>query len=161
MVQAVGGTGAKFSFFGLTKGQATMYSEGAAYGTDQSKPLFSPYSQYSPVSEDSLAPKLNNIDFNKRIVNESARRLESNYEGIIASKKWMDVKAENTRFLYSLRKSMNELATTKEAKAAAKKVFLDLEEMTYTATVKDQAKCTAAWTAAKADMAAFKSVIGA
>lgn len=155
---ASAGAGPKFSLFGITKGQAESLSEGAAYGTDQSSPIYSPYSQYSPISEQSLYTKVDDTPFYKTIVNNSEKRL-ANYPKYIADKSWLDIKTENTRYLYSLRKAMNGLAgSDPAAKAAAKKVYLDLEELTYAATIKSQEKATAAHTALVADMAAFKKV---
>ena len=134
-------------------------SEGAAYGTDQSSAIYSPYSQYSPISEKSLYSKVDDTPFYKTVVNNSEKRL-ANYPKYIADKSWLDVKTENTRYLYSLRNAMNGLAgDDAAAKKAAKKVFLDLEELTYAATVKSQEKATAAHTALVADMAAFKKTV--
>merc|ERR1712087_826088 len=47
------GESPRFSVFGLI-GDGTSYSEGAAYGSDQSKAVYSPYSVYGEASEDSL-----------------------------------------------------------------------------------------------------------
>jgi len=157
--QAVAGEGPKFSFFGITKGQAVLLSEGASFGTDQSQPVYSPYSPYSPPSDKSLAASLDTSKANKAVVAESAKRLQNNYASYIAKKEWLNVKAENTRYLYSLRKAMNTLATTAEQKAAAKKVYVDLEAMTYAATIKDQAACSKAWEAAKADLSEFSKSV--
>jgi len=156
---ASAGTGAKFSLFGITKGQATSMSEGAAFGTDQSAPIYSPYSQYSPVTDKSLSNKVDKTVAYKEFVLNSEKRLP-NYPAYIASKKWLEVKTENTRYLYSLRNAMNGLATTPAAKAAAKKVYLDLEELTYGATVKSQDKCNKAYAALIPDFAAYKKTVG-
>jgi acyl carrier protein phosphodiesterase len=134
-------------------------SEGAAFGTDQSAPIYSPYSQYSPVSDKSLANKVDKAVFYKEIVLNSEKRLP-NYPAYIAGKKWLEVKTENTRYLYSLRNAMNGLATTPAAKTAAKKVYVDLEELTYGATTKSQEKCEKAYTALLTDFAAYKKTVG-
>ncbi len=152
--QATAGEGPKFSVFGVTKDMANSLSEGASYGLDQSQPIYSPYGPYSPITEKSLYTKVDNTKFYKGIVAESNKRL-SKYDDYISKKSWMDVKGESTRFLYSLRKAVNGLATTKESKALAKKVFVDLEALTYAAQVKDQAAAVAALAATKADLGAF------
>jgi hypothetical protein len=133
-------------------------SEGAAFGSDQNQAVYSPYSQFSPVSEKSLYNKVDNDPFYKDMLVESEKRFER-FPGYIARKAWVEVKNENVRYLYNLRKSMNGLAKTKEAKAAAKKVFVDLEALTYGATVKSQEQCTAAYESLIADYAAYKTTI--
>jgi len=153
---ASAGAGAKFSVFGLTKGQATMYSEGAAYGTDQSGSTFSPY---STQTDKSLYSTVDNSAFYKKICAESEKRF-GNYPDYISKKSWLDIKTENTRYLYNLRKAMNGLATTKDQKAAAKKVFVDLEDLTYAATIKSPDAATAAYNAVLSDFAAYKKAVG-
>ena len=136
-----------------------LQSEGAAFGSDQSQPVYSPYSPYSPVSDKSLSLKVDNTAANKKFVAESSKRLANNYGSYIEKKAWMDVQAENTRYLYSLRRAMNSLAKTDAAKAAAKKVFVDLEALTYASKIKDQAGAYAAITATNADLAAFSKLV--
>ena len=150
------GDSPKFSFFGVTKGQAASYSEGAAYGTDQGADVYSPYSQYGSITEKSLYTKVDNKPFYKTIVDNSEKRF-ANYPGYIQRKAWSEVMDENTRYLYSLRKAMNGLAESKESKAAAKKVFLDLEALTYASRTKNQEKATSAFNNLVADMKAFKA----
>jgi len=157
--KAEAGAGAKFSVFGLTKGQATMMSEGAAYGTDQGADVYSPYSQYSAQTDKSLYTKVDDKPFYKTVVLNSEKRFP-NYPGYIEKKQWFEIKDENTRYLYSLRKAMNGLAETKVAKAAAKKVFEDLEGLTYASTIKSQEKATESFEALKKDMVAYKSAVG-
>merc|ERR1719145_28446 len=50
---AAAGESPRFSVFGVI-GDGSSYSEGAAYGSDQSTPLYSPYSVYGNVGGDSL-----------------------------------------------------------------------------------------------------------
>jgi hypothetical protein len=60
--------------------------------------------------------------------------------------------------LYDLRKSANKLAEAKgtpEAKAAAKSLFEDLEQVTVNTRRKDLPKATAAYEKAKVDFATF------
>lgn len=130
-------------------------SENAAYGTDQSQPVYSPYSPFSPASEKSLYNTVDNTKFYQKIVAESLKRLENDYELSIEKKNWMDIKASNTRQLYSLRKAVNGLANTPAQKESAKKFILALEELNLSATLKNQAKAKTAWEAAKAELASF------
>ena len=134
-------------------------SEGAAYGTDQAAGVYSPYSPYRAVGSEALYAKVDDSKFYKEIVTESEKRF-ANYPAYISKKSWLDVKTENTRYLYSLRKAMNGLAKTADQKAAAKKVYLGLEKLTYAATVKSQADATAALEETKAAMAAYKKAVG-
>lgn len=151
--------GAKFSFFGLTKGQASSMSEGAAYGTDQGADIYSPYGPYSKPSEETLYNSVDNTAFYTTVCLNSEKRFV-NYPKYIEKKAWIEITDENTRYLYSLRKAMNGLSKTKEQKALAKKVFVDLEGLTYGAKVKSQEQCTAAFESLKVDFAAFKSAVG-
>ena len=158
-MQAVAGTGAKFSFFGITKGQAVSMSEGAAYGTDQSQGNFSPYSPYSTPSEKSLYGAVDDKPFYKKIVAESKSRLPL-YQSYIDKKQWSEITTQSTRYLYSLRKAMNGLAADNESAEAAKGAFYqDLEMLTYSCRVKDQALAQSAYDAAKANFAAFEKAI--
>ncbi len=158
-MQAVAGTGAKFSFFGITKGQALSMSEGAAYGTDQSQGNFSPYSPYSASSEKSLYGSVDDKPFYKKIVAESKSRLPL-YQGYIDKKQWSEITTQSTRYLYSLRKAMNGLAAgNADAEAAKVAFYKDLEKLTYSCRVKDQALAQSAYDSAKANFAAFEKAI--
>merc|ERR1719273_1653881 len=53
VANAAVGESPRFSVFGVF-GDGTSYSEGAAYGSDQSSKLYSPYSVYGDVGGDSL-----------------------------------------------------------------------------------------------------------
>ena len=133
-------------------------SEGAAYGVDQSQEVYSPYSPFSPESDKSLYKTVDNTAAYKTIVANSKERL-GNYPAYIERKAWLEVKNESTRYLYNLRKAMNGLAVSKDAVAAKKAVFADLEALTYAATVKDQDKANAAYNALVTDFAAFEKTI--
>lgn len=157
--QAKSGDGAKFSFFGLSKGQAAMYSEGAAYGTDQSQGNYSAYSPYSAKSEKSLYNKVDDKPFYKKIVAESKIRLPL-YQAYIDKKQWSEITTQSTRFLYSLRKAMNGLAAGTPAAESAKVAFYkDLEKLQFACRQKDQAKAQKYYDSAKANFAAFEKAI--
>jgi len=58
---AAAGESPRFSVFGLI-GDGTSYSEGAAYGSDQSAPVYSPYSVYGEVGTDAALFKAGNAE---------------------------------------------------------------------------------------------------
>merc|ERR1719189_3249301 len=62
IANAAVGESPRFSVFGVF-GDGTSYSEGAAYGSDQSSKTFSPYSVYGAQSKDSLYVKGGDADY--------------------------------------------------------------------------------------------------
>eukprot|EP00616_Rhizochromulina_sp_CCMP1243_P009969 CAMPEP_0118973738 /NCGR_PEP_ID=MMETSP1173-20130426/10847_1 /TAXON_ID=1034831 /ORGANISM="Rhizochromulina marina cf, Strain CCMP1243" /LENGTH=216 /DNA_ID=CAMNT_0006923431 /DNA_START=35 /DNA_END=685 /DNA_ORIENTATION=- len=158
---AEAGTGPKFSFFGLIPGSGTAYSENAAFGTDQSQPLYSAYGPFSPVDRpDALYKQVDNAPFYKKLIGESEKRL-GKVRGYIEKKTWSEVITENTRQLYSLRKAMNGLAVGNKAAEEAKTAFYqDIEAVTLWSTRKDQAAAMAAYEKSLKDFAAYKSAVG-
>lgn len=136
-----------------------MYSEGAAYGSDQSQGNFSPYSPYSAKSENSLYNKVDDKPFYKKIVAESKSRLPL-YQKYIDRKQWSEVTTQSTRYLYSLRKAMNGLSVGNEKAETAKVAFYQsLEALTYSCRTKDQVAAQKAYDDAKANFAAFEAAI--
>jgi len=73
---AEAGSSPKFSFFGIF-GNADTYSEGAAYGIDQSAPVYSPYSPYSSRDgkEEYKKGNAEEVAFKKKLFNESVKRV--------------------------------------------------------------------------------------
>lgn len=61
--------------------------------------------------------------------------------------------------MYDLRKSMNGLATTKEAKAAAKAFYQDIEALTLYSNQKNQAAAAAAYAKSVESLKKYKSLI--
>jgi len=142
---ATAGESPRFSVFGLI-GDGGAYSEGAAYGSDQSSDLYSPYSVYGKAgSEDSLYAEggADEIARKKGYVAESQKRL-ANLPKYVARKEWVNVKTELTRYMYETRGAVRGLATTPEQKALAKAFFQSMEEASLQATLKNQDKCAAA-----------------
>ena len=136
-----------------------MYSEGAAYGSDQSQGNFSPYSPFSTASEKSLYAKVDDKPFYKKIVAESKSRLPL-YQTYIDKKQWSEITTQSTRYLYSLRKAMNGLSEgNAEAETAKVAFYKDLEALTYSCRTKDQAAAQSAYDSAKANFAAFEKAI--
>lgn len=140
---AAAGESPRFSVFGLL-GDGSSYSEGAAYGTDQSKPLYSPYSVYSPAGADSLykeaAPSVTADKM--AVLKETRIRLEK-LPAYIEKKKWYEVTNELTRFMYETRGAVSFLATTPAQKEAAKAFFLAMEATSGAARYKKQEACAA------------------
>jgi len=142
---ATAGESPRFSVFGLI-GDGGAYSEGAAYGSDQSAENYSPYSVYGKVgAEDSLYEKGNavEIDRKKAYVAESQKRL-LNLPGYVEKKQWFNVKDELTRYMYETRGAVRGLAKSPAQKAQAKAFFQAIEESSLQATLKNQEKCAAA-----------------
>ena len=136
-----------------------MYSEGAAYGSDQSQDNFSPYSPFSKASEKSLYAKVDDKPFYKKILAESKNRLPL-YQTYIDKKQWSEITTQSTRYLYSLRKAMNGLAAgNPEAEAAKVAFYKDLEALTYSCRTKDQVAAQKYYDSAKANFAAFEKAI--
>jgi photosystem II oxygen-evolving enhancer protein 3 len=136
IANAAAGESPRFSVFGLI-GDGSAYSEGAAYGTDQSGSLYSPYSVYPEAGPDSLY-KPGDSEYIKRkkdVLNETAKRLDK-LPGYVAKSKWFEITDELTRYMYETRGAMNYLATTKESKAIAKDFFKDIETISGAARYK-------------------------
>ena len=151
--QAAAGESPRFSVFGLI-GDGSSFSEGAAYGTDQSKPLYSPYSVYSPAGEDSLYKPTDPAytEKKKAVLTETRKRLQK-LPGYVEKKQWFEVSDELTRFMYETRGAAKFLAKTKEQKKAATDFFKSIEKADLAARRRNQglAATAAADTVAKLD----------
>jgi hypothetical protein len=160
IANAAAGESPRFSVFGLI-GDGTSYSEGGAYGSDQSaagRP-YSPYSLYPEAGKESLykpdAPEY--IAKKKAILAETTKRL-SRLEGYADKKEWREVNGELTRYMYETRDAVTYLAKTKEQKALATAFFLDIEAASGAAYQKKQDACKAA---SQASVASFATLIKA
>lgn len=144
VANAAAGESPRFSVFGVI-GDGSSYSEGAAYGSDQSAPLYSPYSVYPPASENSLYQPGNSVEVtrNKGYIAESQKRL-AKLPYYVSRKEWFNVKDELTRYMYETRGAVRNLAQTPEQKKIAGDFFKSIEEVTLQATLKNQDKCAAA-----------------
>ncbi len=144
---AAAGESPRFSVFGVI-GDGGSYSEGAAYGSDQSAALYSPYSVYgSADSADALFEPGNasEVARKKGYIAESQKRLAM-LPGYVEKKQWFNVKDELTRYMYETRGAVRGLAKTPEQKKIAKSFFQAIEEASLQATLKNQDKCAAAST---------------
>jgi photosystem II oxygen-evolving enhancer protein 3 len=141
---AAAGESPRFSVFGVI-GDGGSYSEGAAYGTDQSSKLYSPYSVYGEVGGDALYENDNagEVARKKGYIAESQKRLAL-LPGYVEKKQWFNVKDELTRYMYETRGAVRGLAKTPEQKKIAKSFFQAIEEASLQATLKNQDKCAAA-----------------
>ncbi|CAJ1951680.1 unnamed protein product [Cylindrotheca closterium] len=141
---AAAGESPRFSVFGLI-GDGGAYSEGAAYGSDQSTKVYSPYSVYGEASEKSLYKEgaAEYVARKKAVVAESKVRLQK-LPAYVAKSKWFEVTDELSRFMYETRSSINYLSTTPEQKKAAKEFYVAIENVANNARLKRQDACAAA-----------------
>jgi len=144
IANAAAGESPRFSVFGII-GDGTAYSEGGAYGSDQSSRTFSPYSVYGKVGPDSLYVKADDSDYiarKKAILAETKNRL-NRLPAYIEKKKWFEVKNELDRYMYETRGAMRGLAKTFEQKEAADAFFKSIEKTNGAATYKNGDACMA------------------
>jgi len=152
---AAAGESPRFSVFGLI-GEGDSYSEGAAYGSDQSTKVYSPYSVYGDAGADSLYQpgRPEDLDRLKSVVAESIKRLD-NLPAYIEKKEWFNVKDELTRYMYETRGAVRNAATTPEQKALAASFFKEIETTYGSATQHKQEACASAAAAAKTKLSEF------
>lgn len=139
VANAGAGESPKFSFFGIA-GNAGTYSEGAAYGIDSpDRDNYSPYSPYQAVGTGVYKKgSAEEVAFKKKLFAESKGRV-AKVSKYIEKKQWEEVRSELERQVYSMRSTMNYLATGKpEAVAAAKKFYMDLEAVNLLSKRKKQ-----------------------
>ena len=156
---AAAGESPRFSVFGLI-GDGTSYSEGAAYGSDQSGRTYSPYSVYGEASSDSLY-KPGADDYKQKkyaVLAETSKRL-GRLEAYSDKAKWFEVQNELRRYMYETRGAITYLATTKEQKKAAKAFYEAIELTSVSATQKNGAKCSAAAKDAQAKFEALRGML--
>uniref|UniRef100_A0A7S3PWK0 Extrinsic protein in photosystem II n=2 Tax=Chaetoceros debilis TaxID=122233 RepID=A0A7S3PWK0_9STRA len=151
------GESPRFSVFGLI-GDGTSYSEGGAYGSDQTKPTYSPYSVYEKAGKDSLYNKEGGgamgdgyVARKKAILAETKNRLNNNF-AYVEKKQWFNVKDELTRYMYETRGAVRGLAVSNTQKEMADDFFKAIETVYGKATTHDGAAC------ANANAAAIKAL---
>jgi len=160
IANAAAGESPRFSVFGLI-GDGTSYSEGAAYGSDQSTKTYSPYSVYGEVGDEKALYKKGRAEDAARaksILAESKNRL-NRLPAYIEKKKWYEVRNELGRYMYETRGAVRNLAETKEQKKAANAFFAAIEACDGAARLKNQEKCDAAAKASVAALDAFVSTV--
>lgn len=158
-VNAATGESPRFSVFGVI-GDGTSYSEGAAYGSDQSSKVYSPYSVYGEASENSLYKKDDPtvIAKKKAVIAESRNRLLK-LPKYIEKKQWFNVRDELTRYMYETRGAVRFLSKTVQQKEAAADFFQAIEKTDLSATRKKQSACADAAAASVVALDKFVSLI--
>lgn len=158
--QAAQGESPRFSVFGII-GDGTSYSEGGAYGSDQSTKTYSPYSVYGNVDgKDSLYnPDLAEYKERKTaVIAESTKRLVK-LAPYIEKKQWFNVIDELDRYMYETRGAVRGLSKTVEQKEAAANFFKAIEQTNLNARLKKQEKCLDAAADAIVKFDAFKATL--
>ena len=153
------GESPRFSVFGLL-GDGTAYSEGAAYGSDQSQKVYSPYSVYGETGPDSLYKEDNKeyLERKKKILAETRKRLER-LPGYVQKKAWFEVSDELTRYMYETRGAVRSLASSPAQKKAATDFFKSIEKADLAARRKDQEVAAAAAKDTVAKLDAFTATL--
>lgn len=157
---AAAGESPRFSVFGII-GDGTSYSEGGAYGSDQTSPTYSPYSVYGSVgSEDALYKSGGDSEIarKKGIVAETQKRL-TRLPGYVEKKQWFNVNDELTRYMYETRGAVRGLAKTDEQKKLAKSFFEAIEEASLQSNLKNGDKCAKASKASQDALDAFVATL--
>lgn len=156
---AAAGESPRFSVFGLV-GDGTSYSEGAAYGSDQSQPNYSPYSVYEPQSEKSLY-KPDNPEYESRAkarLAETKKRL-GKIQAYAEKKKWYEVYNELDRYMYETRGAAKALAKSPAQQKAATEFFKAIEKTDLAARKRDGSGCIASVNDAISKLDAFTSTL--
>lgn len=131
-------------------------SEGAAYGTDQSASLYSPYSVYSDAGANSAYdPSDPAVAAKKKAVLTESRNRLLNLPAYIEDKKWFEVSDELTRYMYETRGAARALASTSDQKKAATDFFKAIEKADISARRRDGAGAMAAAEDSVAKLDAF------
>ena len=143
---AAAGESPRFSVFGLI-GDGSSYSEGAAYGSDQSTATYSPYSVYDKEGANAVYAATKGgaaeVEKKKGVLAESRKRL-GNLPAYVNKKQWFNVRDELTRYMYETRGATRYLAKTNKQKEKADDFFKAIEEVFLQAGLKNQDKCAAA-----------------
>ena len=158
---AAAGESPRFSVFGLI-GDGTAYSEGGAYGSDQSSPTYSPYSVYGKVGDPGGLYKEGSPEYvarSKGVLAETKKRL-AKIPAYADAKKWYEVRNELDRYMYETRGATRKLAQSPAQKKAATDFFKAIEKTDFAARTKDGAAVIANAKDASDKLDAFVSTIG-
>ncbi len=142
-------------------GDGSAYSEGAAYGSDQSTKPYSPYSVYGNVGDEGALFDRENADYankKKAVLAETKNRLNK-IPGYVDKKQWFNVNDELTRYMYETRGAMRWLATTDEQKKIMKSFFESIEKTYGSSTQRNAAAVVAANESAIKALDAFVSAL--
>eukprot|EP00607_Mallomonas_marina_P011243 CAMPEP_0182416130 /NCGR_PEP_ID=MMETSP1167-20130531/265_1 /TAXON_ID=2988 /ORGANISM="Mallomonas Sp, Strain CCMP3275" /LENGTH=185 /DNA_ID=CAMNT_0024588589 /DNA_START=159 /DNA_END=716 /DNA_ORIENTATION=- len=126
---AVEGAGAKFSFFGGGASSPFTIDE------KREDPIYSPYSPYGngqAAAYNERKGSSSELASWKEKLDVSIKRTK-NIPALTKAKKWQDVRTEMTSYSYNMREALLRVAEAsknpEKAKAAAKKYFVDLNDM--------------------------------
>ena len=156
---AAAGESPRFSVFGLI-GDGTSYSEGAAYGSDQSTAVYSPYSVYGEAGPDSLYKSdIPEIAARKKAILAETKVRINKMPAYAQKKKWFEVTNELDRYMYETRGATKFLAKTVVQKEAAADFFKALEKVANSARLKRQDACLAAIDESLAKLDAFTATL--
>ncbi len=139
------GESPRFSVFGVI-GDGGAYSEGAAYGSDQSTKTYSPYSVYGNVGDEGTLYSAENSEYadrKKAVLAETKNRLNK-IPAYVDKKQWFNVNDELTRYMYETRGAMRWLAKSDEQKTIMKSFFESIEKTYGSSTQRNGAACVAA-----------------
>ena len=146
--------------FGII-GDGTAYSEGAAYGSDQSgtgRP-YSSYSVYQAQSKDTYNSEQADFIANKKAVIKETRVRLLKLPAYIEKTQWFEVKNELTRYMYETRQAVRGLAKTTDQKEAADAFFKAIENVYTQNTAKNGEKTLAAQKDAVVKLDAFAATL--
>lgn len=145
---AATGESPRISIFGVI-GDTDAFSEGAAYGTDQSAPTYSPYSVYGETQAGGNADALYDpssqqyADNKKAILAETQKRV-AKIPGYIEKKQWFNVEDEMVRYMYETRAAIRTLAKTRDQKQMATAFFKAMEATDLASKRHNAEECSAA-----------------
>mmetsp|Transcript_60775 Transcript_60775/g.71117 ORF Transcript_60775/g.71117 Transcript_60775/m.71117 type:complete len:214 (-) Transcript_60775:266-907(-) len=159
---ASAGESPRFSVFGLI-GDGTSYSEGGAYGSDQSTKTYSPYSVYGDESKETSGYLVNGYDKDfddkkKAVIKETVLRLDK-LDRYIARSEWFNVKDELTRYMGQTRFAVRGLSKTADQKEKAAEFFKSMEAVYTFATLKKGEQCASALSATKENLKIFQGTL--
>jgi photosystem II oxygen-evolving enhancer protein 3 len=154
------GESPRFSVFGVI-GDGTSYSEGAAYGSDQSSKVYSPYSVYGEVGAKDAIYTPDDSEYanrKKAVLAETKVRLNK-IPAYVNKKEWFNVKDELTRYMYETRGAVRGLSTTVTQKEKADTFFKAMEATYGAATQRKGDACKAANSKALEALDAFVATL--
>eukprot|EP00980_Cylindrotheca_fusiformis_P002871 scaffold674_cov126-Cylindrotheca_fusiformis.AAC.10 len=151
---AAAGESPRFSIFGLI-GDGTSYSEGAAYGSDQSTKVYSPYSVYGDGENALYKEGSSEYAARKKAVVEETKVRLNKIPAYLEKSKWYEVTNELDRYMYETRAAINYLAKSPEQKKAAKDFYVAVENISNNARLKRKDATAAATSEAIAKLGAL------
>lgn len=134
-------------------------SEGAAYGSDQSTPLYSAYSVYGDGTDAVYDPNTASYEARDKAILAETKKRVAKLDGYIAKKQWSNVTGELTRYMYETRSSVKDLAKSPAQKEAAKAFISAMESTNDNARLKRQDAAAAGAAATVSALDAFVATL--